>query len=116
MAADLPAGAIHQYAPVDTAGAVRRFLSHWRPDLAVRVDSEIWPRAMVETARAGVPIALVNARLSARSARGWRRVPGMARALCVSPRPRKRMTRRFRLTRYSPTQPAAKDTSRKHTP
>ena len=81
MAADLPAGAIHQYAPVDTAGAVRRFLSHWRPDLAVRVDSEIWPRAMVKTARAGVPIALVNARLSARSARGWRRVPGMARAL-----------------------------------
>jgi len=81
MAADLPPGAVHQFAPVDTCTAVRRFLGHWRPDLAVRVESEIWPRTLVETARAGVPLALVNARLSVGSARGWARVPGMARGL-----------------------------------
>ena len=77
----LPEGALHQYAPVDTAAAVRRFLSHWRPGLAVRVESELWPRTLVETARAGVPLALVNARLSARSAARWRRAPAMARRL-----------------------------------
>ena len=78
---DLPEGAVHQYAPVDTRAAVRRFLAHWRPSLAVRAESEIWPRAVVETARTGAVQVLINARLSARSARGWARVPAMARAL-----------------------------------
>ncbi len=77
----LPARALHQYAPVDTRAAVRRFLGHWRPDLALWVESEIWPRLMVETARARVPMALVNARLSEASARGWARAPRMARRL-----------------------------------
>ncbi len=77
----LPQGALHAYAPVDTRAAVRRFLAHWGPSLAIWVESEIWPRLMVETARAGVPMALVNARISERSARGWGRVPAMARAL-----------------------------------
>jgi len=81
MAADLPAGVLHRYAPVDTAVAVDRFLDAWRPDLAIRVESEIWPRILVETARRGTPLALVNARLSAASARGWGRVPAMARRL-----------------------------------
>ena len=81
MAAALPEGAIHQFAPVDTAAAVRGFLGHWRPNLAVWIESELWPRLAIETARRGVPMALVNARLSARSAGRWRRLPGMARAL-----------------------------------
>ncbi|MGF1444968.1 MAG: 3-deoxy-D-manno-octulosonic acid transferase [Pikeienuella sp.] len=77
----LPATARHQFAPVDVRAAVRRFLDHWRPDLAVWVESEIWPRLMVETARARVPMALVNARLSEASARGWARAPAMAARL-----------------------------------
>jgi len=77
----LPGGAIHQYAPVDTAAAMRRFLDHWRPSLAIRADSELWPRMLVEAADRGIPVALVNARLSARSAARWARLPGMARAL-----------------------------------
>jgi 3-deoxy-D-manno-octulosonic-acid transferase len=54
MAAALPDGAVHQFAPVDTGGAVRGFLDHWRPDLAVWIESELWPRLVVETARRGV--------------------------------------------------------------
>ncbi|MEM9764380.1 MAG: glycosyltransferase N-terminal domain-containing protein, partial [Pseudomonadota bacterium] len=73
--------ALHQFAPVDTRGAVRGFLAHWRPDLAIWAESEFWPRLMWETARAGAPMMLVNARLSAKSAGGWRRVPAMAREL-----------------------------------
>ena len=81
MAAELPEGAIHQYVPVDTAAAVRSFLDHWRPDLAVWIESELWPRLITETRRRDIPMALVNARLSAKSHAKWRRLPGMARAL-----------------------------------
>lgn len=78
---ELPAEGLHQYAPVDTATAVRGFFDHWRPDLAIRAESELWPRTLVETARRGVPMLLVNARVSGRSARRWAWAPGMARAL-----------------------------------
>ncbi len=81
MAEVLPAGALHQFVPVDTRDAVRRFFGHWRPDLAIWIESELWPRLVYETARRGVPMAMVNARLSAASLRRWRRLPAMARRL-----------------------------------
>ena len=81
MAALLPEGCLHQYVPVDTGVAVRRFLDHWRPDLALWVESEFWPGLMAATARRGTPMMLVNARVSARSARRWAWAPGMAAAL-----------------------------------
>ncbi|WP_175483180.1 3-deoxy-D-manno-octulosonic acid transferase [Salinihabitans flavidus] len=77
----LPSGCVHQFSPLDTPGATRRFLAHWRPDLAVFVESEIWPRQIVSVHRAGIPLALINARLSAGSLRRWSRVPRTARAL-----------------------------------
>jgi 3-deoxy-D-manno-octulosonic-acid transferase len=77
----LPVNAFHQYAPVDTPAAIVRFLDHWRPDLALFVDSEIWPN-IVSSARArNIPMALINARMSARSFAGWRRLRGMAQAV-----------------------------------
>ncbi|MEO1722617.1 MAG: 3-deoxy-D-manno-octulosonic acid transferase [Pseudomonadota bacterium] len=82
LAAMKPEGrALHQFVPVDTRSAVRGFLEHWRPDLAIWAESEFWPRLMWETAGAGVPMMLVNARLSAKSADAWKRMPGMARRL-----------------------------------
>ena len=77
----LPAGALHQFAPVDHPGAVKRFLDHWHPDLAVFAESEIWPGLLTRAAARGVPLALVNARLSARSLGRWARMPATARAL-----------------------------------
>ena len=77
----LPPHAFHQYAPIDRSDAVQRFLTHWRPDLALFIESELWPNRVVQTHEAGVPIALVNARLSSGSFRGWRRFPGAARKL-----------------------------------
>lgn len=81
MTGALPKNAIHQFVPVDTASAVRRFLDHWRPDLAIWIESELWPRLIIETGRRHIPMALVNARLSAGSHARWRRLPRMARAL-----------------------------------
>lgn len=77
----LPPFASHAFAPYDTHGAIRRFLDHWRPDLAVWAESELWPRLVHDTYRRGVPMLLINARLSAASARGWSRARGLARAM-----------------------------------
>jgi len=77
----LPPGTRHAYVPVDTRAAVRRFLGHWRPDLAIWIESELWPRLIEETARRGTPMMLVNARLSEKSARAWAWAPAMAKRL-----------------------------------
>lgn len=77
----LPDRATHQFAPYDAAPAVRRFLDHWQPDLAVWTESELWPRLLHETECRGIPMLLVNARVSQRTASRWRRWPGVAGAL-----------------------------------
>lgn len=84
MAERLPARALHQYLPVDRPRYVRRFLAHWRPDLVLWTESEIWPNLLSEIGTRGIPAALVNARMSVRSYRAWRRVPGLARALLTT--------------------------------
>ena len=79
--ARLPKGAVHQYVPLDNQDYVRRFLEHWRPDLAVFVESEIWPNLVLETNALNVPLVLVNGRMSFRSFRRWRNRPGLSRPL-----------------------------------
>lgn len=78
VAQRLPHGAVHQFAPLDGTGPVGRFLRHWRPDLCVLVESELWPTLLDACARRAIPVALLNARLSDRSAQGWKRFPGTA--------------------------------------
>ncbi len=73
--------AIHQYAPLDTPKYARAFLDHWRPDLAVFAESEIWPNLILETSARGIPLALANGRISSRSFSRWRRHLGMSRPL-----------------------------------
>ena len=55
LAARLPAGAIHQFVPLDFPAAVRRFLDHWRPDLACFAESELWPNLLAEARAARHP-------------------------------------------------------------
>lgn len=78
LARRLPEGALHQYAPLDAPGAVARFLDHWRPDLAVFVESELWPNLLQEARRRGVKLALISARITERTAKGWSRLPKTA--------------------------------------
>ncbi|MCK5621189.1 MAG: 3-deoxy-D-manno-octulosonic acid transferase [Alphaproteobacteria bacterium] len=80
----LPERAIHQYVPADLRRWVGRFLSHWRPDMALFVESELWPNLVLETAARGCPLVLVNGRLSARSFKRWRKIPGIASPLMRS--------------------------------
>ena len=80
-AARLPAFARHQFMPLDVPGWGKRFLDHWRPDVAVFVESELWPGLLAECDRRNIPRLLINARISAASARNWRRVPRLARRI-----------------------------------
>ena len=78
LASRLPADrAWHQYVPVDRPSSVWRFLDHWRPDLALWVESELWPNLLMAARARGVPLLLLNGRMSERSFRRWRRVPGI---------------------------------------
>ena len=84
MAERLPSRAIHQYVPLDWRPGVKKFLNHWRPSLALFIESELWPNLVLETRARRVPMALVNARLSAESLRGWMYARGLARRLLSS--------------------------------
>jgi 3-deoxy-D-manno-octulosonic-acid transferase len=77
----LPAGAIHQFIPLDAPRFIERFLDHWRPDLALFAEGELWPNLIMESAGRGVPLVLVNGRLSERSFARWRKAPGSIAAL-----------------------------------
>jgi 3-deoxy-D-manno-octulosonic-acid transferase len=81
LAERLPDRAFHQFAPLDRTAWVRRFLDHWRPDLALWMESELWPTLIGETRGRGIPMVLVNGRMSPRSFAGWRWAPGLARRL-----------------------------------
>ncbi len=67
----------HCYLPYDYPGAVRRFLAAARPSLGIIMETEIWPNLLARCAARGVPMVYVNARLSARSYRGYARVRGL---------------------------------------
>lgn len=72
---------IHQYVPLDLKPAVSRFLDHWKPDLAIIAESEIWPMTILELGARRTPQVLVNGRLSDRSFARWSRRPSLADAL-----------------------------------
>jgi 3-deoxy-D-manno-octulosonic-acid transferase len=77
----LPARARHQFVPADLPQWVARFLEYWRPDLALWVESELWPNLVLQTHAHGVPMVLVNGRLSARSYRRWRWWPSLIKSV-----------------------------------
>jgi len=67
--------------PYDVPFAVRRFLEHFRPRAGLLVETELWPNLTAAVARTDVPLLLINARLSERSAQGYRRVALLSRPL-----------------------------------
>ncbi|WP_203143867.1 lipid IV(A) 3-deoxy-D-manno-octulosonic acid transferase [Marinobacter mangrovi] len=71
----------YAYSPYDTPGSVRRFLRRARPQALVIMETELWPNMIYQTAAAGTPVYLINARLSERSARSYQRLPGASRQL-----------------------------------
>jgi len=81
LAQRLPAGALHQFVPLDSPVFVRRFLRHWRPDAALVAESELWPNMIMDLKRSGSRLAMVNGRISERSLRRWMKAPRFIGAL-----------------------------------
>lgn len=67
----LPSGVVHQFAPVDMPAAAARFLDHWRPDLALWIESDFWPNLLLGLDRRRIPRVLVNGRISPASYARW---------------------------------------------
>ena len=83
--------AFHQYVPVDRGAWVGRFLDHWKPDLALWVESEFWPNLLYQLKSRNIPTVLVNARMSVKSYARWMKAAKTARNLlgcfdlCLAP-------------------------------
>ena len=73
----LPNRAFHQYAPIDHSKYVRNFFNYWNPDIGIWTESEFWPNLVIEAKKHGVPIGLINGRISDKSFRGWKRLGKM---------------------------------------
>jgi len=77
----LPAYAIHQFVPLDVPGWVDAFMAHWRPSIAVFVESELWPAMIAAADAAGIARLLINASMSERSAARWRKISKFAETM-----------------------------------
>ncbi|HXY89222.1 MAG TPA: glycosyltransferase N-terminal domain-containing protein, partial [Xanthobacteraceae bacterium] len=77
----LPKGVLHQFVPLDSPAFIHRFLDYWRPGLILLAESELWPNMIVEAARRGAPIVLINGRVSKRSFKRWKLFGRTASAL-----------------------------------
>src|SRR5882724_7600660 len=81
VAKRFPADIIHQYVPYDSPRYVARFLDHWKPSLALFIESDLWPNLILSSAARRLPMVLINGRMSPRSFPRWRRVAGTISAL-----------------------------------
>jgi 3-deoxy-D-manno-octulosonic-acid transferase len=70
---------VQAWLPYDVPFAVRAFLRHFRPRAGIVLETELWPNLLAGTRAAGVPVWLVNARLSEKSAAGYARIPALSR-------------------------------------
>ena len=70
---------LHVYLPYDVPAIVRRFLRHFQPKLAVVMEKELWPNLYRACALRQIPLLVINARLSARSARSYQKIPGLVK-------------------------------------
>ncbi len=70
---------VQTWLPYDLPFAVERFLAHFRPRIGLLMETEVWPNLLAAARRHAIPVVLINGRLSARSARRYARVAGLAR-------------------------------------
>ena len=71
LAERLPEHCAHQYVPLDHPKYAQRFINHWKPDVAIWAESEIWPNLITAAKDSGAKLALLNARMSAKTLEGW---------------------------------------------
>jgi len=80
----LPERAFHQFYPVDHPKWTENFLKHWKPDLALWMESEIWPNMLVNMQKMGVKAVIINGRMSEKSYKHWKQMKKTASRLLRS--------------------------------
>jgi 3-deoxy-D-manno-octulosonic-acid transferase len=73
----MPEGCIHQFIPIDIPAWINAFLDHWQPDIGVFVESEFWPNLILTSQARSIPLYLINATMSEKSYKSWRRFPSV---------------------------------------
>ena len=71
----------HRYFPMDVPFLIEKFLSKWKPDRIFLIDSEIWPNLLLKAKSHNIPVALINARLTAKSFNKWMKFPSVAKKI-----------------------------------
>ena len=74
----------HRFFPLDISFIIKKFLSSWKPSQIFLVDSEIWPNLILEAKRRGIPIALLNARITKKTFNRWKLIPFSANKIFKS--------------------------------
>lgn len=100
VARRFPPDVIHQYIPFDSPRFVSAFLDHWKPGLALFIESDIWPNLILSSAERRIPMVIINGRMSPRSFPRWQKLRGTISTLlecfdlCLAAiRPRRRALR-----------------------
>ena len=72
---------IHQFLPLDVESLVKKFLNHWKPNLSIFIDSEIWPNLILQTSKKKIPLLLVNARITKKSFIRWQYIKNFGKKI-----------------------------------
>ena len=72
---------IHQYLPLDVPILVNKFLEHWKPNLSIFIDSEVWPNLILNINKRKIPLLLINARITKKSFLRWKLIINFAKKI-----------------------------------
>ena len=72
---------IHQFFPIDSNFFTKKFLNHWKPSLAVFIESEIWPNIILNLKNRNIPLILLNARISKKSYKKWKKISFFSKSI-----------------------------------
>ena len=72
---------IHQFLPLDIPNLTNKFLKHWKPNLSIFIDSEIWPNLILQTNEKKIPLLLINARITKKSFARWKLIKNFAKKI-----------------------------------
>ena len=72
---------IHQFLPLDIPVLTKKFLEHWKPNLSIFIDSEIWPNLILNINKNKIPLFLINARITKKSFTRWKLIINFAKKI-----------------------------------
>lgn len=77
----LPENTVHQFKPIDLDQPIQAFLKYWSPDILIVAGGELWPNMLTKLDALNVPLIAINTRMTEKSYRRWRWVPGLAKTV-----------------------------------